>query len=76
MANPEHEKILKRGLPAWNRWRRENPLVRPDLKGHLLQHSLRFDMRNTFELMDSAGGPEEQRERYQALKDGSIYYDP
>src|SRR5262245_54426929 len=76
VANPEHEKILKRGSGTWDYWRIQNPLVRPDLKGYLLQHSLRFDMRNTFELMDSAGGPEEQRARYEALRNRSIYYDP
>ena len=31
MANPEHLKILEHGVEAWNRWRRENPNVRPDL---------------------------------------------
>jgi uncharacterized protein YjbI with pentapeptide repeats len=75
MANPEHEEILKRGAAAWNMWRIQNPFVKPDLKGHLLEHDLRFAMHNTFQLMDSAGGPEEQRERYEALNNGSIYYD-
>lgn len=32
MANEEHVAILKRGVEAWNRWRRENPNVRPDLR--------------------------------------------
>ena len=32
MANPEHLKILKQGVEVWNRWRKENPEVRPDLK--------------------------------------------
>lgn len=32
MANPEHMKILKQGVEAWNRWREENPDLRPDLK--------------------------------------------
>jgi hypothetical protein len=31
MANPEHLKILKQGVEVWNRWRRDNPLVEPDL---------------------------------------------
>ncbi len=31
MANPEHLKILKQGVEAWNRWREENPGMRPDL---------------------------------------------
>jgi len=31
MANPEHLKILKQGVPAWNEWREKNHEVRPDL---------------------------------------------
>ena len=31
MANPEHLEILKQGVTIWNRWREENPEVRPDL---------------------------------------------
>lgn len=31
MANPEHLKILKQGVKAWNKWRKENPRIRPDL---------------------------------------------
>ena len=31
MANEEHVKILKQGAEVWNKWRRENPSVRPDL---------------------------------------------
>ena len=30
MANPEHVKILKQGVEVWNRWREENPDVKPD----------------------------------------------
>jgi hypothetical protein len=33
MANPEHLKILKQGVEAWNKWRRENPSIDPDLNG-------------------------------------------
>jgi hypothetical protein len=33
MADPEHLDILQRGVPAWNRWRRANRGVRPDLSG-------------------------------------------
>jgi hypothetical protein len=31
MANDEHVAILKKGMDAWNRWREENPDIRPDL---------------------------------------------
>jgi hypothetical protein len=31
MANPEHLAKLKEGVEAWNRWREENSLLRPDL---------------------------------------------
>lgn len=31
MANPEHLKIMKRGVRAWNQWRYENPNIKPDL---------------------------------------------
>jgi len=31
MAHPEHLKILKRGVKAWNKWRKENPDIKPDL---------------------------------------------
>lgn len=31
MANPEHLKILKQGVIAWNSWRQKNPDVKPDL---------------------------------------------
>jgi uncharacterized protein YjbI with pentapeptide repeats len=32
MANEEHLEILKEGVQAWNRWRSENPAIKPDLK--------------------------------------------
>jgi hypothetical protein len=31
MADAQHLSILKQGVAAWNRWREENPGVRPDL---------------------------------------------
>ena len=31
MANPEHLKILKQGVDAWNAWRGQNPEICPDL---------------------------------------------
>jgi uncharacterized protein YjbI with pentapeptide repeats len=39
MANPEHLKILKQGVKVWNRWREQNPEVRPDLSGSILRNS-------------------------------------
>ncbi len=32
MANPEHLKILEQGVDVWNRWRVDNPKVKPDLR--------------------------------------------
>ena len=31
MANPEHLEILGQGVEVWNKWREENPHIRPDL---------------------------------------------
>lgn len=31
MTNEEHLKILKQGVEVWNKWREENPAVRPNL---------------------------------------------
>ncbi|MCP5111662.1 MAG: pentapeptide repeat-containing protein [bacterium] len=31
MANPEHLRILQRGIKVWNLWRQENPDTKPDL---------------------------------------------
>lgn len=31
MANEEHVKILKQGVKAWNKWRKKNPDIVPDL---------------------------------------------
>jgi hypothetical protein len=37
MANPEHLEIIKRGVVAWNRWRKENPsILQPDLSKQYL----------------------------------------
>ena len=33
MANEEHVKILKQGFEVWNKWRKENRGVSPDLSG-------------------------------------------
>ena len=34
MANPEHVEILKQGVEVWNKWRKENPLITPNLNHH------------------------------------------
>jgi uncharacterized protein YjbI with pentapeptide repeats len=31
MANPKHLKTLNQGVEVWNKWRKKNPDVRPDL---------------------------------------------
>ncbi len=31
MANQEHPKILEQGVDAWNKWRVENPNIKPNL---------------------------------------------
>lgn len=31
MANSEHIDILRKGVDAWNQWRKDNPSVKPDL---------------------------------------------
>ena len=33
MANQNHLAVLKKGVAAWNEWRRRNPEIRPDLSG-------------------------------------------
>lgn len=33
MANPEHLKNLQEGVKSWNKWREENPGIKPDLSG-------------------------------------------
>ncbi|HEY5909215.1 MAG TPA: toll/interleukin-1 receptor domain-containing protein [Verrucomicrobiae bacterium] len=33
MANAKHLEILNRGVDPWNKWRRENKEIRPDLSG-------------------------------------------
>ena len=39
MANDEHVAILKKGVAAWNEWRRENPDIRPNLSGANLRRA-------------------------------------
>lgn len=36
MASQEHLKILSQGVEVWNRWREDNPNIRPDLSGNYL----------------------------------------
>lgn len=36
MANDEHLEILKQGVDVWNQWRKENPKIRPALRGAAL----------------------------------------
>jgi uncharacterized protein YjbI with pentapeptide repeats len=33
MANQEHLEVLLAGVKTWNKWRRQNPGIRPDLSG-------------------------------------------
>jgi hypothetical protein len=41
MANDEHVALLKQGVTTWNKWRRENPNILPDLdRADLRQASL------------------------------------
>ena len=42
MANPEHLSILEQGVNAWNQWREEHQIIRPDLSGADLT-KIRFD---------------------------------
>ena len=39
MANDKHVAILKKGVAAWNEWRRENPDIRPNLSGANLRRA-------------------------------------
>jgi hypothetical protein len=39
MANPEHLKIVKRGVAVWNEWRREHRDIRPQLSGAYLNYA-------------------------------------
>lgn len=39
MANEKHLEILKQGIDVWNRWREENPDIKPDLERADLTHA-------------------------------------
>jgi uncharacterized protein YjbI with pentapeptide repeats len=41
MANPEHLAILKQGVVAWNKWRTDQPGIKPDLSGAYMD---KFDL--------------------------------
>jgi hypothetical protein len=69
MANEEHLVILKRGVEAWNAWRRACPEVVPDLSGaqlngaNLAQRSrarggLRYQVFNALPKALDAGDPD------------------
>jgi len=41
MANKDHLAILRKGVLAWNIWRKKNPEIRPDLReAHLIEADL------------------------------------
>ena len=40
MADPAHLEIFKKGVDAWNAWRQENPLVKPDLSNESIDGNL------------------------------------
>lgn len=42
MANPEHLAILEKGFEVWNKWRAENPDIRPDLSERDFKDTLLF----------------------------------
>lgn len=42
MANEQHLEILKKGVEAWNQWRKQNPEIQPDLsEGSFFAESLK-----------------------------------
>jgi uncharacterized protein YjbI with pentapeptide repeats len=49
MASKEHVALLKQGVEAWNRWRRENPEAHPDLSQAQLTgaHLIEVDLSDT-----------------------------
>jgi len=48
MANLCHYRIIREGVEVWNRWRTENPSVKPDLSAADLSRSPHFDMEDPF----------------------------
>ncbi len=55
MANKKHLEIFMKGVKVWNKWRKSNPEVRPDLSGANLtkaefrdiKHNIYADLHNT-----------------------------
>ena len=49
MANPEHFRILQKGINAWNLWRAEHPEIQPDLNqaDRTYAHLRRANLRDT-----------------------------
>jgi hypothetical protein len=45
VANPEHLAKLEEGVEAWNKWREENPSVKPDLSQAHLENARLFRAR-------------------------------
>jgi hypothetical protein len=43
MANEEHVALLRKGVNAWNKWRKENPEVLPNLRGANLMNTSLVD---------------------------------
>ena len=39
MAHPRHLAMLRRGVQVWNKWRENNPDVKPELNGVNLEHA-------------------------------------
>ncbi|MBN1126915.1 MAG: pentapeptide repeat-containing protein [Sedimentisphaerales bacterium] len=50
MADHEHLKILSRGVEVWNQWRKDNPNIKPDLRGVILSrvNLTKVDLSNTY----------------------------
>ena len=53
MANPEHLKILKQGVTAWNVWRMENQEILPNLGGAILSGAVLTEV--NFHQVDLSG---------------------
>ena len=54
MANPEHVDFFRMGAKAWNKWRKKNPEVIPDLRGATIGvHSANGSSSKYIELLNS-----------------------